>query len=436
VGVYRDMRKVILVGPLFSRSGYGEHVRCVYRSLAKHPEKYDVFVRPTGWGQTSWSYSNAHNPEEHEAMMHCIQKQQMFQGDYDISVQVLIPNEWQSLARKNIGITAGIETDRASGLWIEHCNVMDKVIVISEHSYNSFKKSEYTAIDEKTNQPLGKLTCTVPMDIIGYPVKEHLLEDNTKLDIKLDTEFNFLTVAQAGPRKALHETVIWFAEEFKDDENVGLVVKTNQINNSVMDRDHMAKSLKSMLNPIKDRKCKVYLLHGNLSEKELHSLYRNEKIKTYVTTTRGEGYGLPLFEAAYSGLPVIAPAWSGHVDFLYMPVTNKESKKVKKQPMFMKTKFILKEVQEDAVWENVINKDSKWAYSDEKSFKKNLRKATESYSFNKKNALQLQEYLRKEFHEDIIYKKYDDSICEAAPEEQFELETWLEEITKNLEVYD
>jgi hypothetical protein len=102
----------------------------------------------------------------------------------------------------------------------------------------------------------------------------------------------------------------------------------------------------------------------------------------------------------------------------------------------MKTKFTIKEVQEDAVWENVIDKDAKWAYSDEKSFKKNLRKAVESYSFSKKTALQLQEYLRKEFHEDIIYKKYDDSITEVAPEEQLELEDWLEQINKNLEVYD
>jgi hypothetical protein len=256
--------------------------------LLKYPEKYDVFVRPTGWGQTSWSYSNAHDPEEQEAMMNCVQKQQIYSGDYDISIQVLIPNEWQPLARKNIGITAGIETDKASGLWVKHCNFMDKVIVISKHSYDAFKKHTYKEHDEATNQNLGEYSCTAPMDIIGYPVKEHLLEDNTELDIKLDTDFNFLTVAQAGPRKALHETIIWFAEEFKDDENVGLVVKANKINNSYLDRNFLKESLANMLKPIENRKCKVYLLHGNLSEKELHSLYGNEKIKTYVTTTRGE----------------------------------------------------------------------------------------------------------------------------------------------------
>ena len=50
------------------------------------------------------------------------------------------------------------------------------------------------------------------------------------------------------------------------------------------------------------------------------NLYAHPKIKAYVSLTHGEGYGLPLFEAAYHGIPIIAPDWSGHLDFLYMPV--------------------------------------------------------------------------------------------------------------------
>ena len=47
-----------------------------------------------------------------------------------------------------------------------------------------------------------------------------------------------------------------------------------------------------------NKKCKVFLLHGNLSEEEVHSLYVRDDISAYVSATHGEGYGLPIFEAA------------------------------------------------------------------------------------------------------------------------------------------
>lgn len=427
------MKKVIIVGPIFSRSGYGEHARCVFRSLSKYPEKYDIYVRPTGWGKTSWSY-NA-NSSDQEEMERCVQKQQFYNGEYDISMQVLIPNEWQNLAKVNIGVTAGIETNKASSQWIQFCNAMDKVIVISKHSKDSFMNPTYDILDSQQNVH-GKLKCNVPMDIIGYPVKESLLSSEESLDLDIDTDFNFLTVAQAGPRKALHETIIWFAEEFKNEANVGLIVKANQVNNSVMDRKFLAQSIEKMIEPIKNRKCKIYLLHGNLKEEELHSLYRHERIHAYSTTTRGEGFGLPIYEAAYSGMPVIAPAWSGHLDFLYMPVENSKSKRVKNTSMFLKTKYKLQNVNEDSVWENVIDADSQWAFSDEKSFKKNMRSMKDGYKAHKSIALKLQKYLREEFTHDKIAQKFQESISSVSPDEMIEIEDWLEEINNNLVSYD
>ena len=61
---------------------------------------------------------------------------------------------------------------------------------------------------------------------------------------------------------------------------------------------------------------RVHVLHGQMNESEVASLYRHEKIKGIVSLTRGEGFGLPTLEAAASGLPVIATGWSGHMDFL------------------------------------------------------------------------------------------------------------------------
>ena len=72
-------------------------------------------------------------------------------------------------------------------------------------------------------------------------------------------------------------------------------------------------------------------MQGDLSESEVHSLYTNPSIKCYVTTTHGEGYGLPIFEAAYSGLPIVATDWSGHLDFLWGMIAEGKSKKKKRK---------------------------------------------------------------------------------------------------------
>jgi hypothetical protein len=110
-----------------------------------------------------------------------------------------------------------------------------------------------------------------------------------------------------------------------------------------------------------------------MSDQEMHSLYVNKNIKALASLTHGEGFGLPLFEAAYSGLPVICPGWSGQMDFLFCPVRRGKQKKAKNRPHFAKVDYSLAPVQEFAVWEGVVQKDSMWCYADEKSFKKTIR---------------------------------------------------------------
>ena len=65
-----------------------------------------------------------------------------------------------------------------------------------------------------------------------------------------------------------------------------------------------------------------------------------------------------------------------------------------------------------------------------------MRSLVESYSFHKKNATKLQEYLRENFTHETIAEKFDAVINSVAPDDMIEIGNWLEEINKNLQIHE
>lgn len=411
--------KVLVRGPALTRTGYGEHCRFVLRAL-REIEGLDLFLIPVNWGQSSWTWEQN---EERQWLDELTKKAAYFGqqgGQYDMSIQVTIPNEWQRMAPINIGVTAGIETTKAAPQWLGKANEMDKVITISEHSKQVFLNTSYEGVDKRTGQK-GYLKCTKEVDIVHYPVKEY---EEVDLELNLSTKFNFLTVAQMGPRKNLGNTIEWFVEEFIDNPDAGLIVKTFIKGGSVLDLKIVKKQLKSILSKYSNRKCKVYLLHGDLTDQEMHSLYKHKDIHCLVSLTHGEGFGLPLFEAAYSGLPVLATDWSGHLDFLYKPTTDKKGKE-KLRPHFAKVDYVLQPIPKTAVWDGVLLADSMWAYPRQGAYKMKLREIYKEHGRFKSQAEKLQKWILENFTAEQQYGKFASS-----------LETYLTSVVTDEEIDD
>jgi glycosyltransferase involved in cell wall biosynthesis len=376
------------------------------RSLRAHEDKFDIFVQPLEWGKTSWI--NEVNEERDwidqmiERTIHYIQHD----GKFDISLQITVPNEFEKLAAVNIGYTAGIETTKVAPQWLDKSNIMDKLIVVSNHSKNIFERTNYTMINDKTKEEIPFIL-RVPIDVVNYPVKEY--DELPELELDLSTDFNFLCISQMGPRKNIPNLIKWFVGEFEND-NVGLVIKTNLAKNSLIDKSHCEKHFKMILKDLpKDRKCKIYLLHGDMTDEEMHSLYLNEKLNAFVSLPHGEGFGLPLFEAAYSGMPVVTVGWSGQCDFLY-DLEGKER--------FYNVAFDLLPVQEEAVWDGVIQKDSMWAFPRENSAKHCMRKCYEDVSTKNLTACphEYSKELKERFAKEKLYQQFVDSVLNTAGE--------------------
>ena len=407
------MKKVFVKGPFLTQSGYGHHARTLLRALRTREDLFDIYLHPINWGKTSWIWEDS---EERKWIDSLLQKtiahatESNNQPEYDVSVQVTIPNEWEKLAPINIGVTAGIETTQIAPNWIEKSFLMDKILTISKHAVNSFVNTVYQATNNQTGQQFS-FKCEKPVECIHYPVRQ---VETKKLNLDLTTDFNFLCVAQLSPRKNAEQLIKCFVDQFKDNDNVGLIIKANIAKNSLIDRANMLYKLKQFLASLPERKCKIYLLHGFLSEEEMSGLYTHPKVKALVSATHGEGFGLPLFEAAYNALPVIATDWSGHLDFLYMPQKQKNGKQ-KNKHMFSKISYTLGPVSDDAVWEGVLMKESMWAYPEEGSIKMALEDMYKDHGRFKKRAKQLQKWVTKEFSQDKINNQYIEAVYGEKP---------------------
>ena len=218
--------KVLLEAPILTQSGYGEHSRLVFRALADRG--VHIYTNPLNWGQTSWLTSFGKEREKIERSINDFYHvKEQFRTDqpfeFDIHIHVGIPNEFEKKAPYSICVTAGIETDRVSADWIMKTNEqIDKLIVPSEHSKFSFTRTAYEVINKKIGTE-EIIECACPVSVVPYPVKEM---SPSHLDFKLDTKFNFLSVALLGHRKNIHNMISWFLEEFRE-EDVGLLIKTS-----------------------------------------------------------------------------------------------------------------------------------------------------------------------------------------------------------------
>ena len=421
------MKKILVKGPALSRSGYGEQTRFALRSLRSRPDLFDIYLINIPWGQTGHISGN---DEEINWLHGLLQKTAMYleqqptHGHFEMSLQVTIPLEFERLAPVNIGYTAGIETTKIAPQWIDKTNQMvNKIITISQHSKNVFNNTKYSGTNSQTGEPISNFGVNVPVEVVGYPTMDIEPEP---LDLEFTTTKNFLAVSQWGPRKNLSNTIKWFMQEFKDDAEAGLVLKTNLASDSLPDRLHTINRLKGLIQQVEssftegERKCKIYLVHGEISPGQLKWLYAHPTMQALINIAHGEGYGLPLFEAAQSALPLVTITWGGQLDFICRP--NKKGKAV---PHVIPVDYTIGPVQKAAHWEGVIQPDSMWAFARESSFKRALREAIDKQSHYRNRADLLQKTIAENFTPDAMYKRFVSFLCE---EEDEEVAEWLKKI--------
>jgi hypothetical protein len=373
----------VISAPVDTYSGYGSRARDLVKAIYELKGKdWHIEILSQRWGNTPWGYIQDHK-ESWGFIDGLISKSGQLQKQPDIWMQVTVPNEFQPIGKYNLGFTAGIETTICDPSWIEGINRMNKTLVSSNHAKTVFEQSKFQQQDQ-SGKIIGTIALQKPIEVLFegvdlnkyFEIKDEDLED-TDLVVALDEikeDFCYLFVGHwlngeiGHDRKNVGETIKTFLETFKNKrEKPALILKTSSAGSSIMDRDSILDRIDKIKNTIDSKDLpNVYLLHGEMDDYEINNLYNHHKVKAMVYLGHGEGYGRPLLEFSVLKKPIIASAWSGHTDFLYMLYVSMVGGEIKP-------------VHPSAQVQNMIIPESQWFYVDNKQAEFYLKEVYEKY---------------------------------------------------------
>lgn len=396
----------VLSGPVFNRSGYGALATDLAKSLLRS-NKYDLKIAPQRWGNCqSKRYIDEITDSEDIELLKCFLKSNQLEKQPDLFITVSIPNEFQTIGKYNIGITAGIETTMCSGEFVEGVNKVDLTIATSNHSKHVFETTRLykklqngQQVQVNVNKPIEVCFWGANTDI--FKKTDEQIETVNDALSKVKENFAFLFIGQwthgtlYSDRKDIGNLIKTFCNAFKSlepDQRPCLILKTGGATYSVPDRYDMMNKINSVCKEIGEDVPNVYLLHGELNDSEMNALMNHEKVKCHISFTHGEGFGHPLLLQSLSGKPLIVSGWSGHLDFLNEKYTELLKGTLVNVPEKSANKWLLKE--------------SKWfdvSYSLAEEKMKNV-----FFGYKNGKYLKNAELLRKENEEKFNLQKMDE----------------------------
>jgi hypothetical protein len=370
--------------PIDTYSGYGARSRDFLKALYElKKDEYEFSILSQRWGQTPWGYIQDHE-EEWGWLLPLISKSgNQLPKKPDIWIQITVPNEFQPLGKYNIGMTAGIETTLCHASWIDGVNRMNTTLVSSNHAKTVFEQSSFEERDNN-GKPIRVVKVEKPIEVLFeganldkyFPISDDELEE-TSLVLALDEikeDFCYLFVGHwmqgdiGEDRKNVGQSIKLFLETFRNKKSKpALILKASGGGASIMDREEVLKKIDAIRSTLTGDLPNIYLIHGELEDKDMNYLYNHGKVKAMYNLTKGEGFGRPLLEFSLVKKPIIVTAWSGQTDFLYMENTCMVGGQVK-------------QIHPSAVVKDLLIPESGWFAADLKQAEFYLRDVFEKYS--------------------------------------------------------
>ena len=165
--------------------------------------------------------------------------------------------------------------------------------------------------------------------LVPHVIKDYDIEPRKPKNIDekiLKDKFTIFTMSQWGFRKGFDLLIKAYAAEFKNQQDVALVMKTygHYVGNvypleEKAQNEKIAKEIGNIKNSVileeyKTSTAPIFFVPGVLPFENISWLHKNSSV--FALSTRGEGFGLTIAEALMHEKPVIVPKEGGHVDYI------------------------------------------------------------------------------------------------------------------------
>jgi len=220
----------------------------------------------------------------------------------DIDISYTLPRNFEHRFKKDAKLKLAIynyETSILPEVWRDAIKHVDYVLPSSNFSKDVFVDSGW---------PEDK--CIV----IPHGINLSDFKDSRKVNLNNNKKFRFLNVSIPHYRKNINLLVDAYYSSFTDKDDVCLVLKTSL----KKPKNYFECDVKRQLFDVQ----KKYRKRRDLPLIEIVQKRYDSIVPLYntcdvlVSATSSEGFGLPLLEALAAGMIVVAPRYSGQLDFL------------------------------------------------------------------------------------------------------------------------
>jgi FkbM family methyltransferase len=290
-----DARRLKVVGPYKGGSGYDRVTRAFVREFVRQGARVELHDLP-GWStplpeHTYSVFDRLRVPVGAETVLHF----------------TMPPHAKPEPGRCNVNYTM-FEAERIPADWVDFAQGHELILVPTEAAFRAWVDSGVPETKLRIS-PLG-----VDADFFSQPSTpmEIATPDGRPL---ASFRSRFLQIAELRPRKN-HVGLLraWMKATQRDDSAI-LILKVNAFQDQLLRQfQEDVLEMQRRLGRSAAEAAPVVVLADNLPDDMIRSLYASAT--HYVSLSHGEGWDLPMMEAAVSGVALIAPAHSAYLTYL------------------------------------------------------------------------------------------------------------------------
>ena len=295
-----------VIGNILDSSGYASHTRNLLNSLMKFTKvKLMTQINPGHEMLLSDKELYAYKNNE----------------KYDVNLIITNPIYWRNYSTNKVNLAYLVfEGDKIPLSWIDEClnPEITQIIVPSEHTKQAILNTVST-----TNDILNSIVGSEmrnwninTSNTINLVNKIKVIPHGVNLDLfyPKDKPSKTTFLVNKGwrnmeDRGGTQYAIKAFAEEFKKDEDVEMIVKINP----AYGIPDINKLMKEILDKHPDH-APIKVVTDNLDYKKMVDFYNLGNI--FISPTRAESFNIPCLEAMACGLPVITTEFGGQTDFV------------------------------------------------------------------------------------------------------------------------